>query len=245
MLFILLVGLISTSTARVIDNNGDSSSEESGEMAELLSEVESSCRKMTGSNETYEKLVASSYMIPICVMSKLDLESFSNDLDNLDESTRAEFFPKYCPQLHDSLSCLEPATAEIRKCLDPEEIEVLDIIVNILPEGLNLACKDNGQIFFMDDVNFDECGNKFVNHVEKCADKISNATEAMDLSNYGQKQCDELAQVRECFEQQLVECKAPRLMDIFDLFYRPMVKASPCKNFITLNELPQIESNAV
>lgn len=246
MLLVALVGgLISVSTARVIDNNESKSSEESGELAEFLGEVESSCRKLTGSNETYEMMVLNAALVPLCVISKLDIESFSTDLDNLDETNRTEFFPKYCPQLHDSLSCLQPVTAELRKCLDPEEVEVLDVIVNMLPEGLNLACKDNGQIFFMDDSDFNECSDKFVGYVEKCADKISNTTDAMNLSSYGPKQCDELSQVRECFEQQMVECKAPKLIEIFDLFYRPMVKASPCKNLITLTELPEIESNAI
>lgn len=87
----------------------------------------------------------------------------------------------------------------------------------------------------MDDSDFNECSDKFVGYVEKCADKISNTTDAMNLSSYGPKQCDELSQVRECFEQQMVECKAPKLIEIFDLFYRPMVKASPCKNVSRLN----------
>uniref|UniRef100_A0A8D8BAM9 (northern house mosquito) hypothetical protein n=1 Tax=Culex pipiens TaxID=7175 RepID=A0A8D8BAM9_CULPI len=216
------------STARVIENTESKSSEESGELTEFLGEVESSCRKMTGSNETYEMMVLHAALVPLCIISKLDIESFSTDLDNLDETNRTEFFPKYCPQLHDSLSCLEPVTAELRKCLDPEEVEVLDVIVNMLPEGLNLACKDNGQIFFMDDSS--KCLDKFAGYVKKCAAKVSKTTEAVDLSNYGPKQCNELAEVRECFEQKTAGCKGPRLTDIFDLFYRPILKATPCKS---------------
>ncbi|EDS34181.1 conserved hypothetical protein [Culex quinquefasciatus] len=238
LLLILMIGFISATTTRNIEN---SSTEDYDELSAFLDKVEPSCWRQTGSNKTYEKLLVKSIFAPFCITSKLDVRSLSSDLKTLDESTRAKFFAKYCPQMHNCLSCLEPVTAELRKCLAPNEVDVLGIMIDRLPEGINLACKDNGQIFFTDDSSLNECSDKYLNYAKKCTEKISNFDEAIGLSNYGSKQCEELVQVRECFEQKMVECKAPRLMDIFDLFYRPIMKATPCKNVIR-EQLNQIWS---
>lgn len=256
MLLFLLVGLISASTARVIGDqenkententeNKEGEDEDDNDIAEFIKGVEVQCLNKTGSNHTFEMIALNAAMLPLCVMSNLDLEAFPADLENLNETTRHQFFPTYCPQVRETLSCLDPITTELRKCLDPEEIEVMEIVIQMIPEGLDLVCKNDGQIFFMEGTNFEECIDKFPQYVDKCADKMSNATDVMDLSNYGPQECDELHQVRDCFSEQLVDCKATQLMDIFDLFYRPMVKASPCKNFIKLDVLPPIESNKV
>ncbi|KAL1392858.1 hypothetical protein pipiens_011826 [Culex pipiens pipiens] len=226
MLLILLIGFTSATTAR----NTNNSSEDHDDLSAFLDKVEPSCWRQTGSNKTYEKLLVKSIFAPLCITSKLDVRSLSSDLKTLNESTRTKFFAKYCPQMHNCLSCLEPVTAELRKCFAPNEVEVLDIMIDRLSEGINLACMDNRQIFFTDDYNLNECSDKYFNYAKKCTEKISNFDEAIDLSNYGSKQCRELVQVRECFEQKMVECKTPRLMDIFDLFYRPIMKATPCKN---------------
>uniref|UniRef100_A0A8D8H852 (northern house mosquito) hypothetical protein n=1 Tax=Culex pipiens TaxID=7175 RepID=A0A8D8H852_CULPI len=226
MLLILLVGFNSVSTAQ--DSDESDSSVDYEELAKYLDLLGPSCLRLTGSNNTYEQLVINSVYVPLYLSSKLDVADFQRDLKTLDESNREKFFPKYCHQLHKSLSVLEPVTTGLRKSLDPEEVELLDILIDKLPEAINLACKDNGQIFFMDDSS--KCLDKFAGYVKKCAAKVSKTTEAVDLSNYGPKQCNELAEVRECFEQKTAGCKGPRLTDIFDLFYRPILKATPCKS---------------
>lgn len=130
------------------DSDESDSSVDYEELAKYLDLLEPSCLRLTGSNKTYEQLVINSVYVPLYLSSKLDVADFQRDLKTLDESNRAKFFPKYCRQLHRSLSVLEPVTTELRKCLDPEEVELLDLLIDMLPEAINLACKDNGQIFF-------------------------------------------------------------------------------------------------
>ncbi|XP_058818470.1 27 kDa hemolymph protein-like [Topomyia yanbarensis] len=243
----LLAALVAASIAGRIPptEKDNSSSEESGETNEALNEIRAACQKNTGSNETFDQILSDIGLVPLCAVEKLDVDGFTTDLDSLSNATRKQFFAKYCPQLEDSISCLNPALNKFRSCLEQEDTEIIDILFNLLPEAVRFICRNDGEIFFMNDRNFYQCFDKAGDYASECIDKISNSTEAMDLSHYGAKQCGELADVRECFQSKLDECQAPRLIDVFDLFYRPLMKSSPCKRFIVFDEMPVIESNDI
>ncbi|XP_058448044.1 27 kDa hemolymph glycoprotein-like [Malaya genurostris] len=243
----LLIALVTASIARLIPptEKENSSSEESTELNEVLDEIRTACEKNSGSNKAFDELIAEASSVPFCFMEKFDVEGFSTDVDSVSNATRKEFFTKYCPQLHDSLTCFNPTIDKFRACMDKDDSEGLDVFVNLLPEAIDLICRDDGEIFFVDDQNIIQCIEKVGNYSTECLQKVSNATDTMSLSNYGAKQCGELSDMRQCFEERFTECKAPRLLDVFDLFYRAVVKSSACKNFIALNDIAPNEGNEV
>lgn len=69
---------------------------------------------------------------------------------------------------------------------------------------------------------------KFDDYTAECSGKISNSTETMYLSKLDEGQCRELGDFRGCIAEKLQICKAPGIIDLIDIFYKPMVKASSC-----------------
>lgn len=125
---------------------GDSSA--SDEELTPINILERQCLQRTGSTETFELLMAGFSFVPICFAAHLDLEGLIDDLEVLNGTNRVEFFDTYCPQANESLQCVNPMLELFRKCWDGEELAFLDIMINLLPEALDLICKDHGEIFF-------------------------------------------------------------------------------------------------
>ncbi|XP_055608425.1 27 kDa hemolymph glycoprotein-like [Uranotaenia lowii] len=244
---ICLFGLLSFALSKSIFDSSSESSESSGDGVEQwLGELQSMCLNKTGSNETMTMIIAQVGMLPFCMNFQVDLEALSKDVDTLtaDLAVRKPFFEKYCPQVQSALGCLDPVVHELRKCMDPEEAELVDILINMIPEGLNLICKNDGAILFSEE-GFSKCEDKAMEYIGECLELISNTTEALDISDYDKKECDDLAATRGCLATKLNECEGSSWMDIIDLFYKPIIKASPCKKFIILEETNLIETNMV
>ncbi|XP_065083983.1 uncharacterized protein LOC135706310 [Ochlerotatus camptorhynchus] len=223
---------------------GDSS--DSDEDLIPINTLERQCLLRTGSTETFEQLMSGFSFVPICFAGHLDLDGLSDDLEVLNDTNRVQFFDKYCPQVNESLQCVNPMLELLRKCWDGEELAFLDIMINLLPEALNLICKGHGEIFFrLDGPEYEKCLDKFDDYAIECAGKMSNTTEAMYLSKFGEIQCGELRDFRGCISDKLDSCKAQGVIDLVDLFYRPVVKASPCKKFINLEEHKAVETNEI
>lgn len=237
---LLLVGLVSTCTAKNIDVGVDparasSSSEESSEVKELVQQIETACYKKTGSSQTYQALSISIALVPMCFMMQIDGVDFMNGLHGLkaNASTRHEFFPKFCPQIRNLLSCFDPPITELSKCLDDDDVLILQGTYNATPDALDLICKNDGEMLFQEGATLDVCVKNYSNYSDECAGLVSNSTNSMSVSKFGEAQCGELSQVRGCLEKKFNECNGPRLMDVFDVFWRAVMKNSPCGDFIT------------
>lgn len=221
-------------------------SSQSQETTELLESLHKQCFQSTGSTETYEELVVGFAFLPICFADHLDLDGIAGDLGELDKTNRVQFFDTYCPQVNQSLQCIQPVMVQLRKCFAGEELEVMDILINMVPEAVNLICKDHGEIFFrLDAPEYEKCMPNFETYALECSAKISNETEALDLSKFGEEQCHELKDFRACIADKLEICKAPGIIDLFDLFYKPVVKGISCEKYINLEERNAVETNEV
>ncbi|KXJ73106.1 hypothetical protein RP20_CCG016523 [Aedes albopictus] len=238
---LLFFGLIITIHAKSILNipigGADESQDESSPMEDIqlfLGQLQPICYNRTGSNNTYKAIASHFYALPICVLMNLDLKDFVEDAERLNSVTRHYFFPKYCPQLRSTLQCIEPLLREMRKCGDDDDVFVLRAVSHALPEIIDLICDKNGDILFVENTDYNTCLNGMTDYFTQCNATFSNATYAMDSSNYGPEQCEELVNFRKCLENKMNLCNGPRLMDVFDVLYRAMVSASPCSNFIIL-----------
>lgn len=224
--------------------SGESS--ESGETLQVIESLEKQCLNRTGSTEAFEQLVVGFAFAPMCLAGHLDIEGLTTGIDQLDETNRVQFFDTYCPQVNESLQCITPMFELLRKCFDGEELAVMDIIFNIVPDALNLICKDHGDFFFkLDGPEVDNCVEKIDDFTIECSANISNATDAMNLSEFGEEQCLDVKQFRDCIADKFETCKAPGFVDLVDLFYKPVVKATKCAKYINLEERNAIETNQV
>lgn len=179
-------------------------------------------------------MVSYFYALPVCVLMNLEVKDFAEEIERLNSITRHYFFPKYCPQLRSTLQCIEPPLRELRKCGDEEDVFILRAVSHALPEIIDLICDKNGEILFVENTNYNTCIDGLTDYFTQCNGTVSSATYAMDSSNYGPAQCDEVVDFRKCLENKLNLCNGPRLMDVFDVLYRAIVSASPCSNFIIL-----------
>lgn len=151
--------------------------------------------------------------------------------------------------MKNSLRCITQVTDMVRQCVEPDRIALYDTFVSTIPEAVDLICKNDGELIFgkfgntiinslnniwiytaVDGPNFKECSKKLPRYLDDCSSHIASFADTMDLAAYGEYQCTELDKVRQCYKKELADCRAPRMIELFDLFYRPVVKASPCKD---------------
>uniref|UniRef100_A0A8D8BSK7 27 kDa hemolymph glycoprotein n=1 Tax=Culex pipiens TaxID=7175 RepID=A0A8D8BSK7_CULPI len=158
---------------------------------------------------------------------------------------KCEFGFRYCPQVKNSMRCITQVTDMVRKCVEPERIALYDTFVSTIPQAVDLICKNDGELIFVDGPNFKECSKKLPRYLDDCSSNIASFADTMDLAAYGEYQCTELDKVRQCYKKELADCRVPRMIELFDLFYRPVVKASPCKDFIKLEELKEVKNNNI
>lgn len=240
----VVVSFIAVSTAKSLpgeENRIDtstSSSEESTDLKEYFVQIQTMCYEKTNSSEAFDALLASMYGVPDCIQGMVDLPSFMQDFGDLSASTRNEMFPKYCSQIRSALVCLDPPKEEFRKCLDANDAVILDGVVNAMPEAIDLICRNNGEILYKDNANYHVCMSKYSSYAAECAGMVSNETDFMEISKFGPSQCDELTNVRNCMGGKFDECNGPQVMEVFDIFWRALIKGTPCKemNVSTKNE---------
>lgn len=245
VLVTLVVAVFAASSVNGSPFSLDAASSE--ETLEMIASLEGQCLQRTGSPETFEKLMAGFAFAPMCFAGHLDLDGLTSGIWTLEESNRVQFFDTYCPQLNQSLQCVNPMFELLRKCWDGEELAILDITINMVPEALNLICKDHGELFFrLDGPEYNKCVEKFEEYAEECSGKISNSTETLYLSRLDAEQCRELTEFHGCVEEKLEICKAPGIIDLVDVFYKPLMKASSCSKYINLEEQRKpVETNEI
>lgn len=243
---IFFVGVFAVSNAKnllvnenQVDRSSSSSSsseEDSKDLTSYVKQVQKMCFEKTNSNDAFQAVMVAVYGVPQCIQGMVDVSTFVDNMRNLNASTRHELFPKYCPQVRSALVCLNTPKEELRKCLDANDAVILDGMVNAMPDAVDLICKDDGEILYQDNANYNVCMRKYSDYAMECARLVSSETDLMEVSNFGQAQCDELANVRNCMEGKFNECNGPRVMEVFDVFWRALIQVTPCKNFVSLSE---------
>lgn len=209
-----------------------SSSEETDELEESLEALNDMCMK-NADQEAFERVVNRVLAVPGCVGEKVDLKKITEDIENLNAANRRQFFSTYCPQLNDSLTCLDAATAEVRKCIDDDLKELYDLTNHqLIPKALQIACKNDGEIFFLGMDKIELCFTSIADNQTGCFANMSNSTDELNINTLGPKECTEVAGLRQCVQNHLNDCKLDGLMELVDLFYQSFIKMTPCENYI-------------
>ncbi|XP_053696193.1 uncharacterized protein LOC128743616 [Sabethes cyaneus] len=206
--------------------------------------LEELCLNRTGSHQTFQRLNSTVSALSACFRAKIPfLENLPSSF-KITNATREEFFSRACPELRESLKCLTPAVSEVQNCLEENESKLVTLVHTTLPKMLNFFCKNNGEIFFMNGRKYIDC----IQHIDQasgCMDTLPESALYMNVDKYDAHQCNELHKVRQCVQLKVEECEGPKLIEGFDLFYRPLVNQTACRNFIALDKYREIESNEI
>ncbi|XP_053676373.1 27 kDa hemolymph glycoprotein-like [Anopheles nili] len=222
------------------------SSEESGEVGEMLKELQEMCKNNSGSDAAFLGLMSSVQETMVCAVASLDLEGLMTDVDTLSNETRFTFFPRYCPQLRKTYSCVNKLVGDVRPCLEDDDYTIVQALVGILPDAVELMCKNDGEILFKyDEPKYSDCLEKLGDSFEECTNSFLNSTDDWDLSNMTQDQCSTMFGFRDCLQGKLGLCKASDLISVYDLFHNTLVRMTPCRNYVEVPKVTLVDNNTV
>ncbi|XP_055608438.1 uncharacterized protein LOC129755805 [Uranotaenia lowii] len=190
------------------------------------------CLKKTGSNDTFFT-VMQNYQVSVgeCYKTEVNLDNLNTDIENFDSSisARKAVFRRTCPLYLNAVRCLDLVTIEARKCLESKEQELLESLRNAIPEAVKLICKNDGEIFFSSEDAPRSCTEDIGYFLRECEERITDPSAFLHISTFSQNNCDDLTAYRSCFAAKLEGCKGHRWLEVFDLLYNPIIKATPCK----------------
>uniref|UniRef100_A0A182SFY5 DUF19 domain-containing protein n=1 Tax=Anopheles maculatus TaxID=74869 RepID=A0A182SFY5_9DIPT len=112
----------------------------------------------------------------------------------------------------------------------------------MLPDAVELICKNDGEIFFkLDEPKYSECFYKMPDFYVECV-SIINATDTddWDISHLSRDQCGQLTGFRECVKSKVDICKAPDLISVYDLFHNTLFRMTPCRNYEEIEQAIQV-----
>lgn len=243
VLLLGVVALCAVTQASPLGKPADSSSEESAETGEFLRELQEMCRNNSGSDAAFEQLAASAQNAMMCAFSSIDLEAFAADVDALTNETRTTFFPRYCPQMRTAYSCLDKLMVDFRPCMEEDDYTIVQAISGIVPDAVDLICKNDGELLFkLEEPKYTECLEKVSDNFEECLVFFNN-TDDWDISHMTRDQCSQLTGFRQCLQDKLNVCKAPDLIDVFDLFYNTLFRMTPCRNYVEIQKVIEVDNN--
>ncbi|XP_035906037.1 27 kDa hemolymph protein-like [Anopheles stephensi] len=245
---VLLVGVVAlcaVSIASPLGKVADSSSEESAETGEMMRELSEMCRNNSGSDAAFLNLMDSFQNTMVCTISAIELDSFMADAENLSNETRTTFFPRYCPQLRTAYSCIDKLVADFRPCLEADDYVIVKALAGILPDAVELMCKNDGEILFkFDEPKYSECFEKISDSFDECLNFLNGTdTDDWDISHLTRDQCGELTGFRACVKSKMDICKAPDLIDVYDLFHNTLFRMTPCRNYVEIEKAIQVIDN--
>lgn len=223
----------------------DSSSQESSE-EDVMQEIGEMCRNNSGSDEAFRKLSEAMQKSMMCAMSAIDVDNLVSDIDTLSKDTRSTFFPRYCPQLRTASSCLKDVVGAAKPCLEDDDFVIVDALSGIIPDAIELICKNDGDILFkMDDPKYKECIDKLGDTMMECITPFAAETDNWDISHLTQDQCGTLFGFRQCVQRKLNVCKAPDLISVYDLFHNTLFRMTPCRNYSGPSKVTEIDNNTI
>ncbi|XP_053675706.1 uncharacterized protein LOC128725958 [Anopheles nili] len=197
----------------------------------FLAELRDQCRNTTGDDRSFDEL--KNYIstdLPKCFMAHVNMDQLKTDTSKLEEKEKKKLFEKICEQINESVTCLTPVKAKLKPCLDEEDVMIMEQVVASVPEALNMACTNSGALLQkFTEPAYRSCAMELPPMIEECTSEFPDSMEHVPFSQYTEKQCDEIYNMRDCFSRRIAECGANGYMDFFILFYRKLLALTPCK----------------
>ncbi|XP_050097045.1 27 kDa glycoprotein-like [Anopheles aquasalis] len=244
---LLFIGLSLLAVCNGSPLSGKSSnSNELNGMANILGEIREQCIKNTGSDEAFDGFMISSQLAMMCV-GNIDIENFLIDIFQLTNATRGTFFPKYCQEMRSIVSCLNEMLPGMQPCLKESSFQIADAFIESLPEALDLACKNDGEVIMkLEDKDRKECIKPNADQFWECGDMLTNGIDnAFDLFKLNLDHCSELTSYRECINEQLEPCDLLDIVNIFDIPINAILPLTPCANHTDTPNVYQLVNNSI
>ncbi|XP_065079859.1 uncharacterized protein LOC135702734 [Ochlerotatus camptorhynchus] len=198
----------------------------------FMKHVIEECRNTTGDDEAFMELV--SFMqsdTPQCFMQHVNMTYMHISLDDLSKAELAKLLGDICGQLEKAVVCIEPIVDKIKPCIkDEDDIQMLTKIVNTVPEALKVLCNNSGAMLSeLREPLYRSCAVELAPGIADCIGVISNSTMRMNRKGYTVNECNEIHEMRDCFDRNIRECGALIYLELFNLFFRNLISLTPCK----------------
>lgn len=109
-----------------------------------LSALQEGCHSKTNESTIRPSGVA---QFRSCIAKHLDLQETQREYAQLNDFSRIQFFDKYCPQINSSLECFGPMMEDLRRCRDPEDMKLYEVVAETLPKAVSWICLNHGEVF--------------------------------------------------------------------------------------------------
>ncbi|XP_053687172.1 uncharacterized protein LOC128736709 [Sabethes cyaneus] len=202
------------------------------EATEFMQEIENECRNATGSDKAFHELMHVLHQeTPRCFTGHVNMSFLQTSVDNLSKLEQSRILEQICGQIEQSLTCIDPVVEKVKPCFtDPDDMEILQKIVDTVPEALKLVCNDSGAMLLkLREPLSRSCAIELAPAVDECMDLVSNKTMEMDLKKYTITECNEIYKMRDCINNHIRDCGAMSYLELFSLFYRNLLSLTPCK----------------
>lgn len=168
-----------------------------------------------------------------CIANHIDLQETQRQYAQLNDFTRIQFFDKYCPQINSSLECFGPMMENLRRCRDPEDMKLYEVVAETLPTAVSWICLNHGAVFAkLKDARTQKCLDELESKEGlKCGRGISSVfiPRRHRISQYGESECRGFIEMHNCIVGKYVFCGVAEAKELLDLFYKPIMEASSCR----------------
>ena len=119
----------------------------------------------------------------------------------------------YCPQLRTAYKCTDQLLNDFRPCLEEDDFTIVQALSGIIPDAVDLMCKNEGEILFskcalfdrvlaihhwsfvkksfpeLEEPKYADCVAKIGDNFNECINTFLNGTDDWDISHLNQDQC--------------------------------------------------------
>ncbi|EDS34183.1 hemolymph protein-like protein [Culex quinquefasciatus] len=192
-----------------------------------LSALQEGCHSKTNESTIRPSGVA---QFRSCIAKHLDLQETQREYAQLNDFSRIQFFDKYCPQINSSLECFGPMMEDLRRCRDPEDMKLYEVVAETLPKAVSWICLNHGEVFAkLKDPRTQMCLDSLESKAEvKCGRGMSSVFKPRRrrISQYEEVECRGFIETHNCIVEKYISCGVAEAKELLDLFYKPIMEAT-------------------
>uniref|UniRef100_A0A8D8DDQ7 27 kDa hemolymph protein n=1 Tax=Culex pipiens TaxID=7175 RepID=A0A8D8DDQ7_CULPI len=216
-------------------------------MDEIENAVKEKCIKAGGTEESYEQAKQGARDLANCVKGLVDIDQFRQEVEDAKPTGDLDtVFNKYCKRRAAAIECVDTFSADIDVCLDDEERESKRVFVNLVHGLLNFVChKDGDQIALFIAEKGPECFQEQKQPLIDCFngtlrgyldESTPKPSEGIPKLVMGQKQCDDMDNLRACFVRVLEDCQESTPANLVESMFKFVRRETPCANFTVVSD---------
>uniref|UniRef100_A0A8D8BT99 (northern house mosquito) hypothetical protein n=1 Tax=Culex pipiens TaxID=7175 RepID=A0A8D8BT99_CULPI len=198
-----------------------------------LSALQEGCHSKTNESTSTPSGVA---QFRSCIAKHLDLQETQREYAQLNDFSRIQFFDKYCPQINSSLECFGPMMEDLRRCRDPEDMKLYEVVAETLPKAVSWICLNHGEVFAkLKDPRTQMCLDSLESKAGvTCGRGMSSVfmPRRRRISQYEEVECRGFIETHNCIVEKYISCGVAEAKELLDLFYKPIMEASSCENTV-------------